>query len=97
MNTEAETLETRRQHIDAALARSEGEASPQSWSRLARRVEEPKPTHKKHEITCAPKLDPTAGSWQSRLGKQVTPMRLKNFLIVVGRRRRSLRNYFIKG
>lgn len=27
MNTEAETLETRRQHVDAALAHSEGEAS----------------------------------------------------------------------
>lgn len=69
MNTEAETLGNRTQPLDAALTYSKEEASQRLWLRLVYRVKEPKPTHKKHEITCAPKLDPTAGSLPVSSGK----------------------------
>lgn len=58
-------------------------------------MKEPKPAQKKHEITCAPKLDPGAGSLTVSSGKAGDSNEAEEFPHCGGAAARTLRNTFL--
>lgn len=86
----------KRRRLDATLTYSKEETSQQLWLRLVCCVKETKPTQKKHEITCAPKLDPAAGSLTVSSGKAGDSNEAEEFPPCGGIAVRTLRNNFYR-